>query len=147
MWKMGDNRFVKAMMLVCMVMQMLAFMPHHHHGVSHGACMDYTHLLSGNCLNDLCDGSHTPSRHDALCPYSHMTADRQSREEVVPEFSGDHDHDRCGCGVCVADMAIDDSEVRFRVDIQEYGRPESVGSYMTDYLVAALPCRAPDYMG
>ena len=148
MWKMSDNRFVKAMMLVCVIMQMLAFMPHHHHGTGQEACMNYAHLVSGGCLNDLCDGSHAPRQHDVLCPYSHMAvASQNEREEAVPEISDDHDHDCCGCGLCVSDMVIDDSAVRFRVDIQEYGRPGGVETYMTAYLAAALPCRAPDCMG
>ena len=71
----GNNRFAKTVLLLCVLMQAVALMPHHHHGDPTAVCLNYSHINGANPCRNVCTGtgshntqpyascaSHNPSR-------------------------------------------------------------------------------------
>mgnify|MGYP006976537564 CR=1 FL=1 len=44
----GNNRFAKTVLLLCVLMQAVALMPHHHHGDPTAVCLNYSHINGAN---------------------------------------------------------------------------------------------------
>ncbi|MFR7708762.1 MAG: hypothetical protein ACLUZZ_06770 [Alistipes inops] len=54
---MGNNRFAKTVLLLCVLMQAVALMPHHHHGDPTAVCLNYSHINGANPCRNVCTGT------------------------------------------------------------------------------------------
>lgn len=156
---------VKSFVVVCIFVQMLTLLPHHHHGESHLPCVNLFHCTDQSV-------GHSGHAHDGS--HSHTAA---SHSQDAGCTAGNHSHDT-GNGDCSfehkdvisPDRADNRSTVVFAADFLFYGilnigdsqtsglsRHESMISLLedkryagvpplhTDYIALAIPPRAPSF--
>lgn len=143
------HNLFKYILLVCVLMQAVALMPHHHHGDSNAVCLNYIHLNADSC-GDVCSDGHNHNNADlpySTCSsYNIVVAQPESRNNEVDEVLS-VDLPDCGCGLCVS---VFDAErfVAKSVELPSYVKGDDIHkSYLRIYLAAARPCRAPDFIG
>ena len=87
----GNNRFAKTVLLLCVLMQAVALMPHHHHGDPTAVCLNYSHINGANPCRNVCTGtgSHNTQPYASCASHSLTVAQPQPREEVALQGFGD----------------------------------------------------------
>lgn len=144
---MGNSIFAKLILLLCVSMQVVAVLPHHHHGESVHLCLDAGHAVVDEEPGGL-SVAHLPhSRSYAVCA-SHgiVMARPEFRDDAVREAVTDH-FPGCCCPCCFSDVAAFISENRVEAFLNGYSRQSDPEPFLRTYLTDALPCRAPDFMG
>lgn len=144
----GRNRFFKAVLLVCVIMQAVALMPHHHHADSETVCLNYTHV-SHDGESDVCAKDHDHSKahpYTSCNSYNIVVAQPEYRNDDMEEVVSDLPD--CGCGICVTELIAEifngDIADEAVDDVTHTGESES---YLRVYLATARPTRAPDFIG
>ena len=93
----GNNRFAKTVLLLCVLMQAVALMPHHHHGDLTAVCLNYSHINGANPCRNVCTGTGSHTQPYASCASHSLTvAQPQPREEGLEEAVAAHSPE-CGC--------------------------------------------------
>lgn len=97
----GNNRFAKTVLLLCVLMQAVALMPHHHHGDPTAVCLNYSHINGANPCRNVCTGtgSHNTQPYASCASHSLTVAQPQPREEGLEEAVAAHSPE-CGCLSC-----------------------------------------------
>lgn len=141
------NIIVRAMVGVCIMMQIVAFMPHHHHSGSNVACINFTHLLDHS--DDLCEG-HCDGDHEhaetpiAVCSSHHLVItepERQQIEIILPETPLPESGIDMQCFSDVLKIKETETLHIFR----KYNLPSGWTIPLMNYICAAIPPRAPDF--
>lgn len=140
------------MLVVCVVMQMVALMPHHHHSGNPSPCVNAAHVwnLASDACGDRCEGGHDDHDHDhdspvAACGSFRMVILQPERERTevsaaemaLPTGATDI---FCASG-CLKCMAREVADIFREIS----PAPEAV-PLITDYITEAIPPRAPDYL-
>ena len=75
----GNNRFAKTVLLLCVLMQAVALMPHHHHGDPTAVCLNYSHINGANPCRNVCTGtgSHNTQPYASCASHSLTVAQPQ----------------------------------------------------------------------
>lgn len=148
MKRLQNSLVAKLILLLCVAMQVVAVMPHHHHGESVHLCMDSEHVSLRDADGNSRDASHSHQGFPfAVCPsHSPVVAQPDPREEEVAQTVTDHLPD-CGCVHCAPKSVECISENLMAAFLSGRRRGDSAHSYLIVYLADALPCRAPDFVG
>lgn len=110
MLKMKENILVRALLMLCILMQCVAIMPHHHHGSSEVACINPLHCTDPaegkECHGDAPCPAHNHS-HDAPltnCCFKQIVSAQPQREQEHIEV--------CLCDLhCKAEFVVDNSAI------------------------------------
>ena len=151
MWNIGRNKLMQVFLLACVMMQVVALMPHHHHGDSDAVCLNYTHL-SASTAGDCCGDVHLGDSHDhSGTPFTACTtagnlviAQPEFRDNSATEIVADLPD--CGCGACVIDDTVFALEQITAGILSAYRLHPEAEPYLRIYLTDATPCRAPDFI-
>lgn len=150
MGRLGNSFFAKTALLFCVLMQAVAVMPHHHHGDDLPVCLAYSHVYEADSCGSVCTGAHVPDHHRpyaACAAHSITVVQPDQRDEcVVAAQSSPHQPD-CGCVACAGDTAARVTAVRITASFEGCVVHSDTEPYLRHYLVRALACRAPDFMG
>ncbi len=147
MRRLGNSCFAKTVLLLCVLMQAVALIPHHHHATATAVCLNYAHLYKANPCGSICTGSNAHHTQPYASCLSHgiTVAQPQQEEDGIEEPAADHAPD-CGCAACTADFETFVTHNRTETAFHGYGRHSDPEPYIRIYLTDALPCRAPDFM-
>lgn len=151
MVKMRSSILIKIILTLCMVMQCVAVMPHHHHGQSNSACINPLH-----CIND-----GESCRTDSSCAHSEghdhshdnpiTTCSLHQFVNVQPQKE-QNQVEACLCDLhCDALYADDDKFANDIVYLQTTFSSACCGEIVPpalwqDYFARALPVRAPSFV-
>lgn len=77
MIKMNDSKMVRFLLLLCIFMQCVVSMPHHHHKDVEGACINITHVVGrhlDSCAEGGCKSHAQRHDHNATSPITACTS-------------------------------------------------------------------------
>lgn len=161
MFRMNGSKIVRAALILCVLMQVVAMTPHHHHAGDESVCLNYFHLNDGVEHDGCCDSASQAHGHDGCCddhghdndPFttcnSHnlvITQPERERPETEVQVSVIIHPDNCFCGICgnLTDIAI--SEAASALTTVEYLTRPDIEPSLIRYISTALSPRAPDFM-
>lgn len=147
MRRLGNSNVIKIILLFCVAMQVVAVMPHHHHGENVHVCLDSAHAAGSEVHRDMCSVVHSNHGFPYTVCLSHgiVMAQPDVRDDSVEEAVTDHMPDCC-CLHCTPQAAEFVSENLVETFLSGFSGDHSPESYLTTYITDALPCRAPDFM-
>ena len=158
MTKFVNKRAFKFLMGLCLAMQVVTVVPHHHHGESEIPCINIMHCIVSDCVHGsvAVADSHNDTDVDYAAEHSHGTKDgkcsmddidmlRIDREDIKPNILTNSDMlsyavflvgaEDDPCGHCYLDNILD---ISVRLNL-------GVPSVHTAYVAVALPPRAPSF--
>jgi len=143
----GNKGVTKLVLLLCVLMQAVALMPHHHHGDSAIACLGYGHRAESEACHTPCSNhtSHATVPFPSCLSHSITATQPEPRAEAAEEIATDHSP-ACGCPCCTESSFSFTLGVLLQVVLQTREGGPRIEPYLRSYLTDALPCRAPDFM-
>lgn len=142
MKEIGKYRLSQLVVAVCVVMQIVAFMPHHHHG-SHEACIDSGHLFSLVSCGGSCAGHAGEEHPTATCDGIGAILSVPDHREGPPAAQDLVLRD-CHCRHCLFDIPA--SLYDPCGDDDSSPGESSPAAIVRRYLAAARGCRASDHI-
>lgn len=153
-----DKKVFKVLMGLCLAMQVMALVPHHHHGENEAPCINIMHCVMAQCVHGSeaaadfhydhkCSDAvgHSHGTKDGKCSIDDIDMLRVDREDVRPNLLTGNDilfyavflvgAEEDPCGHCYLDNILD---ISARLNT-------GVPSVHTDYMAVALPPRAPSF--
>ncbi len=169
MLKTGRNIFVRAALLVCVLMQLAAMLPHHHHEGGEAVCVDYfctgqgddcgecsSFSSCGSCGAHDCgsasghhdEGHHGTGHHGsdhapALCSAHTIVIAQPERESMVVAAGAEDIGDDFGNTCAIAAERLMAARVTGLLNLKLEVRPDAKPIHIR-YISIARPSRAPD---
>lgn len=152
---------INSFVVVCIFIQTLTVLPHHHHDGSNLPCVNLFHCIDESVGNSLthdhagCQGHEAQNhdqncrseghRHDGngVCSFEHMDVIRPTRDEIGKVFIADFlFYGILGIGDSqTSDRSRHESQMSLLADKRYIGAPP----LHSQYIVQAIPPRAPSF--
>lgn len=148
MRKVSGNKFIQVFLVLCVAMQVVALMPHHHHGDGEGACVNFFHVYGepdagcgGGCQGDH-EHEHPP--YHACTAHQLVIAqpERQQSEAVEESITLPDD---CRCGYCTSPEEFRIALYCTQILSEEYRHRPDVVPILMRYVSTVGLTRAPDF--
>lgn len=156
MIKAGRDIFVKAVLVLAVMMQVLAITPHHHHGDDSAPCIGFFHhaadagpeCCGGHDDNDghkTCDDIHNNGDIPfAVCSHHNIVISQPEQLKSGTKVVTITLPDDCSCGYCISTNDFAHIAGDFPSSGESYPTPVHVGLPVLRYIAVALAPRAPD---
>lgn len=142
-----NNKMVISVFALCVMMHVVALMPHHHHKGDSVPCLNYSHIIHSHetLCDDHCDGHHEHDNAPLVACGSHkivVTGPERPKFEIsVSECDLPDDFALTASLREVMCRVSCDEVVRL---FAEYRSGPDIPIPLMEYIVAATPSRAPD---